>query len=281
MDKKGGTSIMKYWYDTEFIEDGLTIDLISIGIVAEDGREYYAQSVEFDQSQANIFVQEQVLPQLVQCPTLPGGRTSHSHIPGKCHDPACTWRSLKQIAEDIEAFCEKKYGPPELWGYFSAYDHVALCQLWGPMSKHPDGFPMYTRDLKQLHDDLGHPLLPEKEAEHHALADARWNKQAYDFLIWRKAHPSRPYAILTDNEHATATYSLTEGSPAKEMLSPVDPMVGWYDRLLAEGDEQKLRMLRNIPRVIGVGLNQYREHCIRFGYGSRETMDILFPEEQG
>lgn len=33
---------MKYFLDTEFHEDGKTIDLISIGIVAEDGREYYA-----------------------------------------------------------------------------------------------------------------------------------------------------------------------------------------------------------------------------------------------
>ena len=33
---------MRYFYDTEFLEDGETIDLISIGIVAEDGREYYA-----------------------------------------------------------------------------------------------------------------------------------------------------------------------------------------------------------------------------------------------
>lgn len=29
---------MKYWLDTEFIEDGKTIDLVSIGIVSEDGR---------------------------------------------------------------------------------------------------------------------------------------------------------------------------------------------------------------------------------------------------
>jgi 3' exoribonuclease, RNase T-like len=33
---------VKIFYDTEFIEDGRTIDLISIGMVAEDGREYYA-----------------------------------------------------------------------------------------------------------------------------------------------------------------------------------------------------------------------------------------------
>src|SRR4051794_9731980 len=32
----------RYFYDTEFIEDGSTIDLISIGLVADDGREYYA-----------------------------------------------------------------------------------------------------------------------------------------------------------------------------------------------------------------------------------------------
>lgn len=53
---------MKYFIDTEFNERGLltrksffnkyrqinTIELISIGIVAEDGREYYAISKDFD-----------------------------------------------------------------------------------------------------------------------------------------------------------------------------------------------------------------------------------------
>lgn len=36
---------MKYFIDTEFVDDGHTIDLISIGIVAEDGRELYLQHV--------------------------------------------------------------------------------------------------------------------------------------------------------------------------------------------------------------------------------------------
>ena len=42
---------MKYWMDTEFIERPYTIDLISIGIVAEDGREFYAESNEVDRSE--------------------------------------------------------------------------------------------------------------------------------------------------------------------------------------------------------------------------------------
>lgn len=47
---------VRYFYDTEFIEDGQTIELVSIGIVAEDGREYYAVSTDFDPARANPWV---------------------------------------------------------------------------------------------------------------------------------------------------------------------------------------------------------------------------------
>ena len=52
---------MKYFLDTEFIEGNQkrffgktkpTIDLISIGMVAEDGREYYAISKDFNLKEA-------------------------------------------------------------------------------------------------------------------------------------------------------------------------------------------------------------------------------------
>ena len=33
---------MRYFYDTEFIDDGRTVELISIGVAAEDGRECYS-----------------------------------------------------------------------------------------------------------------------------------------------------------------------------------------------------------------------------------------------
>ena len=56
---------MRFWFDTEFIEDGRTIDLMSIGIVAEDGREFYAESNECDLSGASPWVKENVIPHLV------------------------------------------------------------------------------------------------------------------------------------------------------------------------------------------------------------------------
>ena len=44
---------MKYWIDTEFIAKPFAIDLVSIGLVAEDGREFYAESSEVDWSKAS------------------------------------------------------------------------------------------------------------------------------------------------------------------------------------------------------------------------------------
>jgi 3' exoribonuclease, RNase T-like len=55
---------MKYWIDTEFLERPYTIDLISIGLVAEDGREFYAESSEVDWTKASQWTLQTVRPQL-------------------------------------------------------------------------------------------------------------------------------------------------------------------------------------------------------------------------
>lgn len=47
--------------NTEFIDLEREIDLISLGIVADDGREFYAISTEFDPAPANPFVRSTVL----------------------------------------------------------------------------------------------------------------------------------------------------------------------------------------------------------------------------
>ena len=153
---------MKYWFDTEFIEDGKTIDLISIGIVAEDGREFYAQFIQEDRdfnARVNPWVREHVIPHLTDR----------------------DWYTREQIRTKILDFIGAD--KPEFWAYYADYDWVALCQLFGTMMDLPKGWPMYCRDVKQLCDDLGNPRLPEQgKGEHHALADARWNRRAWEFL---------------------------------------------------------------------------------------------------
>ena len=53
---------MKYWIDTEFIAKPFAIDLVSIGLVAEDGREFYAESSEVDWSKPSPWMLENVRP---------------------------------------------------------------------------------------------------------------------------------------------------------------------------------------------------------------------------
>lgn len=148
---------MKIFFDTEFIEDGRTIDLVSIGLVREDGKELYMVSSEFDESKADAWVRENVLYHLE-----PGDR-----------------RLRRQIASAIHAFVGEQ---PEFWAYYADYDWVALCQLYGRMIDLPKGWPMYCRDVKQWADQTRIPLPKQTGIEHHALYDARWVRQAHNII---------------------------------------------------------------------------------------------------
>jgi hypothetical protein len=160
---------MKYWFDTEFLEDPrYPIELISIGIVAEDGREYYAEvnldADTRDRVLAHPWLMENVVPYL-----------EHGDMKPK-----------SEIAEEIRAFVT---GPkPEFWVFCGAYDWVVLNQLYGAMVDHPSKWPYYANDIAQLAHNLGfnRRLLPPQTEEHgvahNALADARWTRDAYLWL---------------------------------------------------------------------------------------------------
>lgn len=156
---------MRYFFDTEFIDDGHTIDLISIGVVADNGREFYAVSNEAELASASDWVWSNVIP----------------HLPPRT-DPA--WMSRMEIAHRLFRFVGQNGSPPEFWAYYASYDWVALCQLFGPMIDVPRDWPKWCRDLKQLSEFVGGPRHPKQVGqEHHALADARWNRELYYFLI--------------------------------------------------------------------------------------------------
>lgn len=179
---------MKYFYDTEFLEDGKTIDFISIGIVAEDGREYYAVSEDFntDRVLAHRWLMDNVMSSIEH---ETGVVTAYEGAPVKrwmmVTDPAAKPREW--IARDIEEFIGDD-PDPELWAWYSAYDHVCLAQLWGRMLDLPDRVPMFTNDLKTLVKEVKRkkgkgPEMPKQPSGHHnALDDARFNVVRYNYL---------------------------------------------------------------------------------------------------
>src|SRR3569833_2656823 len=62
---------MKLFLDTEFT-DFIDCDLIAIGIVSEDGKEFYAERNEVDVGRCSAFVREVVLPLLGKEPAVIG-----------------------------------------------------------------------------------------------------------------------------------------------------------------------------------------------------------------
>lgn len=168
---------MKYYIDTEFIEYPCTIDLISIGIVCQDGGEYYAVSRDYNYKKASTWVKENVIHPIYEQDVYSGKRYRLKY--NNFHKT--TGRSRNHIKEEIIDFIGED--TPEFWGYYADYDWVAFCWLFGTMMDLPKGYPMYCRDLKQLADEVGKPKFAKPEGEHNAIADARWNEQFHNYLM--------------------------------------------------------------------------------------------------
>lgn len=216
---------MKYFLDTEFIEGFHKplfgkrrhfIDLISIGIVREDGKKYYAISDGFNPRDADVWVKENVIGKLPKKNVNwsdQGGDSPKMRIESLLYKPNVV------IANEVRLFfgCYEDSlfwrAPPgiEVYGYYSDYDWVLFCSLFGRMIDLPKGFPMYCRDLKQIMDEKiegftnsdffthfhqktplcfdeklnlykNGPNFPIQDDEHNALSDAKWNKSLYEYL---------------------------------------------------------------------------------------------------
>ncbi len=157
---------MRYWFDTEFIERGPTqpIRLLSIGMVSEDGRELYCEVAN-----AHYLIDRDY--DQYGDPWLLSNVKPHISADGETRDEIKA-RILAFIGDDT----------PEFWAYFADYDWVVFCQIFGRMIDLPKGWPMHCLDLKQRMKDRGfeRERLPEQgDAEHSALNDARWTRDAW------------------------------------------------------------------------------------------------------
>ncbi len=162
---------MKYFLDTEFVEDGETIMPISLALVREDGRELYLE-FEFDEDKAvaHDFVRENVLPHL-------RGQEQYTRDEAARRISMFMGLGPRHPAESKPNI--------EVWAYFADYDWVLFCQVFGTMRDLPKGCPRYCMDLMQWWTQLGYPrgVKPPKPVKaHDALADADWNHEFYKNL---------------------------------------------------------------------------------------------------
>lgn len=153
---------MKYFFDTEFIDGAWGLTLISIGVCAEDGREFYAISNQYNGWDCSPWVKENVLSKMQPM-----------------RSPIAMPKSLAEIRTDLLSFIGDDV--PEFWAYYGAHDWAALTWLMGGMMNMPKGWPMICREART---SLPETVKDEGRAdEHNALADARWVREKMRFWI--------------------------------------------------------------------------------------------------
>jgi hypothetical protein len=172
-------SVRNVYLDCEFLPaDPHTGGLISIGLTDDQGVDYYAVNCDF-----HIFTAEKI-PWMVEnvLPHLPveelaGGFTFTSSE---------NVRTIERIRDDIAAyFADTDATETHLYAYYGGQDICRLHSLWdNDWSVMPDQIPRWFFDIKALAVQAGCPELPSQDgSEHHALADARYNRTMHQHLL--------------------------------------------------------------------------------------------------
>ncbi len=186
---------MRVFIDTEFIEDSKTIDLISIGMVNENGKEYYAINSDCKFDRANDWVKENVFPPIGLKIQNEFKKMTKIKFP-KEKTLLNFYRNKAVIAKEIELFLKGNNSSQdlEIWCDYGHYDYVVICQLYGEMIDLPDIFPYYFNDIQSLARQLSriknypvllNTILPpdlETDGNHNALLGAKSCKLRYEYL---------------------------------------------------------------------------------------------------
>lgn len=156
----------RFFYDMEFDETHEnSIYPISIGIVDQEGNELYLINKEYNWNLASQWLKIHVYPYVKDAPD--------------------------RIKVNVETMKTKilqflNPGPSKnikLYGYYSAYDHVCFCKLFGTMNDLPDNLPKYTIDLQQLldyfHQTKESLNISQQIDQHNPLSDAKFNLQLF------------------------------------------------------------------------------------------------------
>lgn len=150
---------MKLFFDTEFTGLRKDTTLISLGIVSEDGKRFYAEFTDYDESQCNNWIKENVLSNLLLGGMRTGIRESSNNptsamVKGDSQHVSRelnTWLSQFDIIQFISDVCH--------------YDFVLLIDLLtngGTAIDLPETISAVCHDINQ--DIANHFNVPERIA---------------------------------------------------------------------------------------------------------------------
>ena len=176
MDGRQKVKAMLIFLDTEFT-DFVRPGLISLALVSEDGREFYAERTDYREDDCNDFVRETVLPVL-----------------GGVPDSACT---RTELTDRLRDWFEQLPEPATIIYDFESDWLLLVDAILGRTHKNPPA--NFGEPLHLGNSSITHPVFERAQnltytpdwPPHHALADARALRAGYrawhQFMekIWR------------------------------------------------------------------------------------------------
>ena len=171
---------MRVFFDTEFTGLHRNTTLISIGLVSEDGRTFYAEFNDFDQTQLNDWLRDNVLSHLQFIgidSSTPILNLEHHVMKSNRHGVTLALSDWLAQFESIE-----------MWADCPAYDWVLFCDLFGGSLHVPKEIFPNAFDVATLLNLAGiDPTVNRDEfvglsdvTIHNALDDARLAKACYE-----------------------------------------------------------------------------------------------------
>jgi len=141
----------KIFFDTEFTGLHQATTLISIGLVAETGETFYAELTDYDQSQVNDWLRDNVLAHLMLEPQNVvmdnGGATAQ---PTPQIADAQFYGSKAWVAKNLKEWLAQ-FGPVQMWSDCLAYDWVLFNDL---LADYTNGYPQLPEGVHYIPMDI-------------------------------------------------------------------------------------------------------------------------------
>jgi hypothetical protein len=174
----GGVLTSRVFFDTEFTGLHQKTTMISIGLVSDDGREFYAEFNDYDADQVDSWLLENVFSHMIY----------RGHTNQYINGLQSAFSGDKAYIVDRLALWLSQFEKVEMWSDCLAYDWVLFCDLFGGAMKIPSNVYYIPFDLATLFLVNGiDPDISREEfsgidnlAKHNALDDARVIKACFE-----------------------------------------------------------------------------------------------------
>jgi hypothetical protein len=159
----------KIFFDTEFTGLHQKTTLISIGLVSEDGKTFYAEIEDYDKSKIDEWLQSNVIDNLL-LKKWDDDKDYHpyeNNVTVKC--------KFKDLEQPLSHWLHQ-FESIQIWSDCLSYDWVLFCEIWGHAFKVPKNIYYIPFDIC--------PLLLEKAGD----ADISREEYAGNMIEVNDAH---------------------------------------------------------------------------------------------